>query len=175
MMDKFLRSAGILKKEFIQRPAMKLMGISVRTNNRIEEDPMEGKIFPCIQCYFHGNVAGQIPGRRNPGTTLCAYTDYESDHTGEYTYFIGEEVRSLDNVPEGLDTLEIPAQSYAKFTNGPGPMPDVIRDAWFAIWDMSEDELGGPRSYLTDFEVYDERASDHSRIVLDVCIGISTD
>jgi predicted transcriptional regulator YdeE len=66
----------------------------------------------------------------------------------------------------------IPAQTYTKFTNGPGPMPGVIRDAWFTIWDMSEEELGGARAYLTDFEIYDERAADHSQIVLDVCIGI---
>lgn len=161
-----------MQKEQIQKPEMKLMGISVRTNNAIELDPLQGKILPCIQKYFHSNLVEKMPGRKNPGTTFCAYTDYESDHTGDYTYFIGEEVESLDNVSEGFDVLIIPAQTYVKFTTGPGPMPGVIRDAWFAIWDMPEEELGGARAYLTDFEIYDERAVDHSQIVLDVCIGI---
>lgn len=161
-----------MHKEPIQKPAMQLMGLALRTNNATEQDPLQGKIFPCIQKYFHGNLANQMPGRKAPGTTFCAYTNYESDHTGYYTYFVGEEVESLDNVPEGFDTLIIPAQTYIKFTNGPGPMPGVIRDAWFAIWDMSEEELGGTRAYLTDFEIYDERAADHNLITLDVCIGI---
>lgn len=151
---------------------MKLMGLSLRTNNVTEQDPVNGKIFPAIQRYFHGDLATQMPGRKAPGTTFCAYTDYESDHTGDYTYFIGEEVESLDNVPAGLDTLIIPPQTYAKFTTDPGPMPSVISDAWLAIWNMSQEELGGARAYLTDFEIYDERAADHNQIVLDVCIGI---
>lgn len=159
-------------KEQIQKPEIKLMGLSLRTNNATEQDPMNGKIFPAIQRYFHGDLAAQMPGRKAAGTTFCAYTDYASDHTGDYTYFIGEEIESLDNVPAGFDTLIIPAQTYAKFTTDPGPMPGVISDAWFAIWNMSQEELGSARAYLTDFEIYDERAADHNQIVLDVCIGI---
>ena len=75
-------------------------------------------------------------------------------------------------LPTGLETLVIPAQSYAKFTNGPGPMPEVVRQPWLAIWDLSSEELGGTRSYLTDFEIYDERAADHEKIVLDIYIGL---
>lgn len=51
-------------------------------------------------------------------------------------------------------------------------MPEAVRDPWFKIWQMSEAELGGTRNYLFDYEVYDERAKDHSAIVLDVLIGI---
>jgi predicted transcriptional regulator YdeE len=51
-------------------------------------------------------------------------------------------------------------------------MPQVVREPWFAIWNMSPVELGGARSYLTDFEIYDERAVDHEKIVLDICIGL---
>lgn len=34
------------------------------------------------------------------------------------------------------------------------------------------EQLGGERSYIADFEVYDERASDHLNVVLDIYIGI---
>jgi predicted transcriptional regulator YdeE len=162
-----------MKKEWIILPEMKLLGMTVRTNNAQEADKMRGKIFPCIQKYFHGNLAAKIPHRRRPGTTFCAYTDYESDHTGDYTYFVGEEVTSFDpKPPEGFVKLVIPKQQYVKFTTKPAPMPDVIVNAWGAIWAMSPKELGGERGYLTDFEVYDERAADHQKIVLDLYIGI---
>ncbi|MEI6806019.1 MAG: GyrI-like domain-containing protein [Myxococcaceae bacterium] len=161
-----------MQKQSIHLPEIKLLGISLRTNNKTEIDPLAGKIFPCIQRYFHGQLANQILNRKKPGTTFCAYTDYESDYTGDYTYLIGEEVTDFDNVPDGFETLTIPAQNYTKFTNGPGSMPQVVMEPWFAIWSMSPVELGGTRSYLTDFEIYDERAADHEKIVLDICIGL---
>jgi predicted transcriptional regulator YdeE len=161
-----------MHQEFIKLPEIKLVGISIRTNNLAEIDPATGKILGCVQRYFHGQLANQIPNRKKPGTTFCAYTNYESDHTGDYTYFIGEEVTDFGLLPTGFEALSIPTQPYAKFTNGPGPMPQVVREPWFAIWKMSPQELGGTRSYLTDFEIYDERASDHEKIVLDICIGL---
>lgn len=153
-------------------PQMQLVGITTRTNNRTEADKMKGKIWPCVQRYFGENLAEKIASRKRPGVTICAYTEYESDHTGDYTYFIGEEVTSLDTLPEGFHKLIIPNQRYAKFTTGPAPMPQVIIDAWNAIWKMTPQEFGGERRYHTDFEVYDERASDHQRIVLDIFIGL---
>ncbi len=162
-----------MQKHSTTLPEMTLVGISVRTSNQQEFDKMKGKIFPCVQRYFHGALFNKIPHRKRPGTTICAYTDYESDYTGDYTYFIGEEVSSLDHpLPEGFQTLVIPRQQYAKFTTNSGPMPDVCVNAWQGIWKMSPKELGGKRRYATDFEVYDERASDHHNIVLDIYIGI---
>ena len=133
---------------------------------------IDGRIFPCVQRYFHGALAEKIPNRKKPGTTFCAYTDYESNYLGAYTYFIGEEVNSFNHLPEGFDKLTIPAQSYAKFTTDSAPMPEVIVNAWNEIWKMSPQELGGERAYQTDFEIYDERAADHQQIVLDIYVGI---
>lgn len=161
-----------MKKEIIKLPEVKLVGISIRTNNETEVNPLEGKIFGCIQRYFHQALYEQISHRKKPGTTLCVYTDYESDHTGDYTYFIGEEVDSFDDCHSNFVTHTIPAQDYAKFTNGPAPMPEVVREPWFKIWKMSDEDFGGKRRYHSDFEVYDERASDHQNIVLDIFIGI---
>lgn len=135
-------------------------------------DPSKAKISTCVQEYFHKDIAGSIHNKVNPGRTLCCYTEYESDHMGDYTYAIGEEVSSFDNVSENLTTLIIPSQAYAKFTNGPGPMPDVVVSAWQSIWKMTDNDFGGERRYSTDFEVYDERASDHSRVILDIYIGL---
>lgn len=162
-----------MQQSSIVLPPIKLVGIAVRTSYEKELDKMQGEIFPCVQRYFHTPISEQIPHRKKPGTTYCVYTDYESDYTGAYTYFIGEEVTSFDStLPEGLETLVIPEQEYAKFTTGPAPMPDVIVNAWGQIWSMDPKQLGGDRAYKTDFEIYDERASDHQSIVIDLYIGL---
>lgn len=163
-----------MERTIVNQNDKKLVGITVRTNNRSETNPLEGKIFPCIQKYFHQNLAAAIQHRLYPGTTYCVYTEYESDHTGDYTYFIGEEVSSFADMPSDLKALTIPAQKYVKFTNGPGAMPDVVREPWFKIWQMTPKDFGGKRNYLADFEVYDERASNHQNIVLDIFIGIDS-
>jgi len=161
-----------MKKIQIHQAEKKVVGIKTRTNNRLEADSLEGKIFPIVKHYFHQNIAARIPNRVHPGITFCIYAQYESDHLGEYTYYIGEEVASFEGVPDDLETLVIPPQKYIKFTNGPDSMPDVVRKPWQQIWQMTPPELGGIRSYIADFEIYDERSRDHQNIVLDIYIGI---
>lgn len=163
-----------MQKTQIQLPEIKFVGIKVRTNNTRECNLQTAKISPCVERYFHLNLAEKIPSRKNPGTTLCAYSDYESDFTGEYTFYIGEEVISFGNIPEGFETHIIPPQTYAKFTTEPGPMPTVVINGWQEIWKMSPENLGGQRRYDTDFEVYDVRAKDPQNVVLDIYIGLKT-
>jgi len=66
----------------------------------------------------------------------------------------------------------IPVQIYSKFTNGPDVMPNVVREPWQKIWQMNSLDFGGNRNYLSDFEVYDERAIDHQNVILDIYIGV---
>jgi predicted transcriptional regulator YdeE len=153
-------------------PEIKLVGITVRTQNKSEFDPVTAKISPCVQHYFHQQVAEKILHRKNPGTTFSAFTEYESDYTGAYTYFIGEEVNSIEDLPEGLESHIIPPQTYAKFTTEPASMPNVVINAWKEIWEMSPEVLGGKRRYNTDFEIYDVRAKDPQNVVLDLYIGL---
>lgn len=161
-----------MQKAFVTKPEIKLVGIAVSTSYTQELDKINGKIFPCVMEYYHQALFEKIPNRKTPGTTFCAYTRYESDYKGAYTYFIGEEVAAFENVPKGLQKLVIPEQKYVRFTTEPAPMPEVIVKAWNEIWETSPTELGGKRRYQTDFEVYDERASDHENIILDIYVGI---
>ena len=161
-----------MKKTTVELPEIKLIGITARTNNANEMDPGLAKIGPTIQKYFQNATAEKILHRKKAGVTYCIYTDYESDMTGEYTYFIGEEIENFTNQADELHQLTILKQSYAKFTAGPGAMPEVCIHTWQKIWQMSPEELGGRRSYLADFEVYDERASDPQQTTLDIYIGV---
>lgn len=164
-----------MEKNSTKLEEIKLVGLKVRTNNKNELGSLEGKIFHCVQHYFQQQLFNQIPNRKNPGTTLCVYTEYETDHTGDYTYYIGEAVTSFDGLPKDLETLTIPAQNYTKFTTKPNSMPNVLTDAWTHILKMSPKDLNGHRAYRADFEVYDDRASDHNKIVLDIYVGIKPD
>lgn len=109
-----------MKRSIISRPEIKCIGIQVSTSYEKELDKMKGNIFPCVQKYFHQSLFENIPHRTHPGTTICAYSDYESDYQGAYTYFIGEEVDSYDSpIPEGMIKFIIPKQRYIKFTTSP--------------------------------------------------------
>lgn len=165
-----------MQKTITTLPVINLVGISARTSNIniFEENPVNNKIAATVQKYFHEGLHAKINNRKNPGVTYCVYTNYESDFTGDYTYFIGEEVDSFDNLPEGFETLAIPIQTYAKFTTDSGPMPKVCISAWQNIWKMTAAEFGSERAYVADFEVYDERALDHQNVMLDIYIGLRT-
>ena len=159
------------KLEFIGKE-LKLAGITSRTNNILEMNPTTSKITPTLQKYFNNNLASEIHNNKQPGVTYCVYTDYENDLTGDYTYFVSEEVLSFDHLNSDLETLVVPIQKYAKFTVGPGKMPDVCIGAWQNIWKMTSSDFGSDRAYVADFEVYDERSQDNQNTELDIYIGI---
>lgn len=161
-----------MQKTSINLPEIRLVGIKMCTSYAIESNPETGKISSTVKRFVGEELFTKIPNRIKPNVVYCVYTEYESDYKGEYTYFVGEEVSSFEDVPHELETLAIPPQSYTKFTTDPGPMPQVLINAWYEIWDMSRDDLGGERGYHTDFEVYDERANDPNKAVLDIFIGL---
>lgn len=158
----------------ISHPSIKLAGITIRASNSMEKDYTQGQILALIQKYF---ATTKLLALKQPRITYCAYTDYESDFTGDYTYFIGEEITAFEKLPEGFSTLIIPEQTYVRFTNGPGAMPTVRTDVWNKVWALTQTDFkmqfGGERSYSVDFEVYDERSTDHNNITFDVFIGIT--
>lgn len=161
-----------MEKKLMNKPEIKLVGLSVRTNNTNEMNPEVSKIGKLAGQFWGQNIANQIYNRKNPGVTYSVYTEYDSDEHGDYTYFIGEEVDSFENVPQELQTLTIPAAQYQKFTTPSGKMPEVVINAWLQIWKMSANDFGGQRAYIADFEIYDQRAIDPNNTSLDIYIGI---
>lgn len=153
---------------------IKLVGLTARTNNEAEKEMQTAKIAPTLQKFFDEALQTKIRNRKNPGRVLAVYTNYESDFTGDFTYFLGEEVTSFEEVSANLDTLLIPAQTYAKFTSNPGRMPSLVIDMWQKIWKMTPTELGDRRAYKADFEVYDARSHDPENTIVDVYIGLQT-
>ncbi|MCE3239278.1 MAG: hypothetical protein K0R24_2259 [Gammaproteobacteria bacterium] len=161
-----------MKKELVNKSEIKLVGLTARTNNKNEMNPETSKIGKLAGRFWGQNVANQISDRKNPGTTFSVYTEYDSNEHADYTYFIGEEVNSFENISADFQKLTIPAATYQKFTTPSGKMPEVVINAWQQIWQMSASGFGGERAYIADFEVYDQRAADPANTSLDIYIGI---
>jgi predicted transcriptional regulator YdeE len=154
---------------------IKLVGITAITSNHQEMSLEAAKIGKTLDKYFKNHLHEKINHRVKPGTTYCVYTNYETDESGMYTYFVGEEVEFFNNVDPIFEKLTIPMQKYIKFNVGPGKMPTICIDAWKNIWKMTPEDLGAKRAYIADFEVYDEKAKDPINTILDIYIGVKND
>jgi predicted transcriptional regulator YdeE len=97
--------------------------------------------------FFKDNIHAKIPNKINHNI-LALYTNYEGDHTKPYSWILGCEVSSLEEVPTRLVGKIIPASKYAVFTTQ-GRFPEGLIAAWQAVWKSNL-----PRSYTSDFEVY---------------------
>ncbi len=84
-----------MKKQNIHLPKLNLVGLTIRTNNKVEMNPDTAKIGKLAGLYWQTQIANQIQHRSHPGITYAVYTEYESDEHGDYIYFIGEAVDSL--------------------------------------------------------------------------------
>ena len=161
-----------MEKALINKQEIKLVGLTARTNMKNEMNPQTSKIGALAGQFWSQNVVSRISNRTNPGVTLSVYAEYDSNEHGDYTYFIGEEVNSFEDISEDFKQFTIPAAKYQKFTTPAGKMPEVVINAWQQIWKMSANDFGGERAYIADFEVYDQRASDPANTSLDIYIGI---
>lgn len=159
-----------MQKVTIQKERI-LVGITARTNNKNEMSGT-GKIGSIYAQYFSENIPAQIPHRAHPGTTYSAYTQFDSDRTGDYTYFLGEEVTELVELPAVLTSITIPTGEYCKFTTPEGPVVQGVVSTWQKIWGMSDEDFGGTQRYTTEFEIHDERAANPEKGIVDIYIGI---
>jgi len=161
--------------EIITLPVIIIAGITARTSNSKEFDAATAQIPKTMQQFFTQTMP-VLSANNVSGSVYAVYTDYESDMNGEYTYVIGQSPASAESVDElrqaSLHVFQLHGQKYAKFTTAPGKMPDVVIDAWKHIWSLSDEELGGKRSYKTDFEVYGPLSMDPNNAVVEIYIGI---
>jgi len=153
-----------------QHSGFYVVGVAARTHNAAEMNGT-GKIGEIWHKLLQDNLAAKIPNKL--GIDLVAvYTDYESDHRGEYTYLLGLPVSSIKDVPRRFVAKHIPGGRYSVVVSNRGPVAQVVPETWKRIWSMSPAELGGVRSYRADYEIYDQRATDPERAQIDVFVGL---
>jgi predicted transcriptional regulator YdeE len=146
-----------------------VIGIETRTNNAIESTA-DGVIPKQWQKFFSGEISEKILHKSGP-SFYAVYSDYASDHNGEYSYLVGAKVEDGTTPPDGMVLKRIPAGKYAVFTSDKGPFAKVVPAAWQKIFQL-EDEGKLKRSYHADFEVYDQRSQDPQNAQVDIYIGL---
>ena len=153
----------------VELPGFTVVGIQARTDNA-KEATAEGIIGRQWHKFIDQEMAERIPGKT--GSNLYAvYSEYASDHNGEYTFMVGAPVKGGIVAPPGMVLKRIPAGNYAVIITERGPFPKVIPEAWLKIFKL-EDEGKLKRTYQTDFELYDERALDPQNGEVDIYIGV---
>jgi predicted transcriptional regulator YdeE len=153
-----------------QHSGFYIVGIAARTSNA-KEMSGNGKIGDVWQTFLEPSLVAKIPNKIGVDP-VAIYTEYETDHTGHYTYLLGLPVSSTESLPANLTVKHVPQGRYAVFTSDRGNIVQVVQDVWQRIWSLSPEELGGTRAFQTDFEIYDQRAADPENAQIDVYIGL---
>jgi predicted transcriptional regulator YdeE len=170
----FISVAGMgdsgMNPKVVQQSGFTMVGMAVRTSNAKEmtADGLIGKQWARV---MQEAVLAKIPNKADK-SIVAVYTEYASDHNGDYTYVLGARVNSDTDVPAGMVAKKIPAGKYAVFTSEKGPPAKVVPETWMRINSLPKTAVGGDRMYRADFEIYDERAADPQSAVVDVYVGI---
>jgi len=150
--------------------SINIIGIQIRTSNQQEKDQTTGKIPQHWQRFFTENIASKIPNKINQTQQIALYTEYEGDHTGEYSLIIGVPVTTLQTIPTGMVGMSITPSTYSKFTYT-GKMPDIVIMGWENIWDYfshNQNNQSHKRTFHADFELYDSAKPDCVEIYIGV-------
>jgi predicted transcriptional regulator YdeE len=146
-----------------------VIGLRVRTRNADEANPSTGRIGPLWTRFFQEDVAARISNRLADGPVMAVYSDYASDHHGEYSLTVGCEVTGLEEIPPGMAGITVAPATYAVFpVTGSGP--GAIQEAWRHVWSAFGDASRGTRAYTADFEEYRFGAGGSAAVTLYIAV-----
>ena len=148
-----------------------VIGLFARTSNANEVTP--GALIGRCWAELKKNDRILVAAGPTDSNIIAVYTDYASDHNGDYTYVLGARpLAGTERIPEGMVQVHVPGGRYAKLTSRRGPVAEVVLEVWQHVWALPSSELGGKRAYRADFEVYDDRSLDPASAVVDVFVGL---
>ena len=159
-----------MNPKVVEKDGFTVIGISARTSNA-KEMTANGVIGKMWGRLFQEGLLEKIQNKADQNV-VAVYTDYASDHNGEYTFILGARVTSEGSVPAGLVAHKVSGGKFAVFTSEKGPAPQVVPAAWMKINSLPKTATGGDRVYRADYEIYDERARDPQNVIVDILIGI---
>ncbi|MFP4498138.1 MAG: GyrI-like domain-containing protein [Vulcanimicrobiota bacterium] len=142
-----------MKPEIVKKDAFKVVGMKTKftmNNNTIAQ--LWGQFFPRM---------AEIQNVVNPGVAygVCeADSDVDIEKTTddtEFTEIACLEVSSFDQIPEGMVTKVIPANTYARFTHR-GSL-EGLHKTYNYIYHTWLPQSGYQRAGIYDFELYDQR------------------
>jgi len=150
---------------------IKIIGMAIDTDmRRIYQDvPSVGRRFREYK------RTHEIPNQAQPWAFAAVSTGFDKE-TGAFSYFIGDVVTSLDEIPVGLMSFEIPAIQYAVFPVRPknqfgwGIAIASTKRYAYNVWLPNSGYE--PAGEIDDFEYHDERSVRKSNPEIDLYVAI---
>ncbi len=162
--ENFTKEATMTNHTIVERPALIVIGIELRTSNAPEAGPKD--IPQHWKRFYDEDIINRIPHKIS-NEVIALYCDYEGDYTQPYSLIIGCPVSALDTIPEGMVAKTIPAGSYAVF-HAVGEYPASLIETWGAIWQHTDLK----RTYTGDYEFYSEKFALGSPKEVEVYIAV---
>lgn len=132
-------------------PALDIVGIALRTNNRVGFETIPAH----WQRFYQEQVLNQIAHKASDDV-YAVYGLFENLEVVQtqgiqdltYTLVLGAAVTRVDALAPGLQHLRVPAQHYQVFS-APTGQPQQVGALWQHIWAQPL-----PRAFVADFERY---------------------
>lgn len=140
----YLQDELSMEPEILTQPAMKLVGIAQHYNNADLSLP---KLWSAFRPY-NNNIPNRV--EKNCFGIYEGYQETENDVS--FTYVCTAQVTNFDQVPEGMQTRELPEQMYAKFTHK-GPINKLEQTLKY-IWGSWLPKSKYSYEEKPDFELY---------------------
>jgi AraC family transcriptional regulator len=149
------------------KEAFPIIGIELKTTTNDGRNYVEIPQF--WEKILQEGQIDNIPNRKFERVLLGICMDFEPDDS--FSYIIGAEVASTENVPNDMISRTIPEATYAVFTVR-GKMPASIQDTFKFIYQEWLPTSKYQRAASAEFELYDERFNDSENSEMDIFIPI---
>lgn len=154
------------KPRLVHQPELMMMGVEVQLTPGQTVQPGSTNLAQIWRRFLAEQMLSDIPDAVNPQILHGLYTDY-TDHSNpsliqhhrsrspfpnlsSTVLIVATEVSSIDNPPEGMVGLVIPAARYLMF--GPVNGESTARQTWQQVGDYFAADGAYSRAYTIDFE-----------------------
>lgn len=140
----YLKNRLSMEPEIITQPALKVVGVATEYD---EEDLSLPRLWSGFRPYR------DLITNRIGSDYIGIYECYEeTEDSVRFVYVCCAQVKNFDNVPKGMETRELPEQTYARFTHkGPiAQLEETLRYIWGTWLPKSNYEY----AEKPDFELY---------------------
>src|SRR5580765_153811 len=133
-------------KTLQRRPALRVAGLTLRTDNATEAQPEIGKIPRLWQRFRTEDWFDRLGKLGASGPPIGVYSAYDSDASGSYQLTAGREIPATLTVAAPLQIVSVPAGAYLAFQRR-GPLPGSVIRAWEDVWAYFERPDAPSRAY----------------------------
>jgi len=139
-----------MEVKIVKKDAMKIVGMSVMSTIKENTIPQLWQDFNQKACKI-GNVL-----TKGVAVGVCPPVDTKNfDDNTPFKYIAGLIVENFDDVPEGMESYEIPAQKYAVITHK-GAL-DTLQKTYIYFYNTWVKESNYEFTFGAEFELYDSR------------------